>query len=94
MVALLILLEYFQTFTREGVSSVREMEWLDAIGGIDRVLAHILAQNTPVEILDDDVRQYARSNLAMWNEERTVPDYLARYQVALKSIFDDFGSYR
>jgi ERCC4-related helicase len=82
--------EYFQTFTREGVSSVREMEWLEALGGIDRVLAHFLAQNTPVEILDDDMREYARSSLRRWNENRlSIPNELSQYVGALVSVFDD-----
>ncbi len=27
-------LEHLQIFTREGVTSIREMEWLDALGGM------------------------------------------------------------
>ena len=69
------------------------MEWLDAIGGIDRVLAHILARTTPNEISDDDIRRYARTNLTIWSENRTVPDYLAQYQGALESIFDETRRY-
>jgi len=83
-------LEHLQIFTREGVTSVREMEWLDALGGIDRVLAHILAQNTPSEITDDEVREYARSSLRRWNENRlSIPNELSQYVGALVSVFDD-----
>jgi hypothetical protein len=83
-------LEHLQIFTREGVTSIREMEWLDALGGIDRVLAHILAQNTPSEITDDDVREYARSSLRRWNENRlSLPNELSQYIGALVSVFDD-----
>lgn len=83
-------LEHLQIFTREGVTSIREMEWLDALGGIDRVLAHILAQNTPSEITHDDVREYARSSLRRWNENRlSIPNELSQYIGALVSVFDD-----
>lgn len=83
-------LEHLQIFTREGVTSVREMEWLDALGGIDRVLAHVLAQNTPNEVGDDDIREYARTSLRRWNENRlSIPNQLSRFVGALVSVFDD-----
>ncbi|HMR99096.1 MAG TPA: DEAD/DEAH box helicase [Anaerolineales bacterium] len=82
--------EHLQIFTREGVSSVSEMEWLEGLGGIDRVLAHILAQNTPEEIADDDLRSYVRTTLRRWNEDRlSIPNELSQYTGALVSIFDD-----
>lgn len=82
--------EHLQIFTREGVSSVKEMEWLDALGGIDRVLAHILAQNTPNEISDEDIRNYARNLVSRWNENRlAIPNEISPYLGGLVSIFED-----
>jgi hypothetical protein len=58
--------------------------------GYHRVLAHIFAQNTPSEITDDDVREYARSSLRRWNENRlAIPNELSQYVGVLVSVFDD-----
>jgi hypothetical protein len=61
--------ELMQTFVREGVSSQAELVWLNHIGGMDRVLAHRLAQLLPDEILMSDrqtMSRYIRRRLNQW----------------------------
>jgi replicative superfamily II helicase len=43
----------FQTFVREGVSNMVELEWLNKIGGLDRVLAHRIAENMDTSFIDE-----------------------------------------
>ena len=63
-------LENIQTYVREGISSVTELEWLNRIGGIDRVLAHTLAQITPDDMDYQELRDYIRRQLDTWQKNR------------------------
>jgi hypothetical protein len=63
-------LENIQTYVREGISSVTELEWLNRIGGIDRVLAHTLTQITPDDMDYQELRGYIRRQLDTWQKNR------------------------
>jgi hypothetical protein len=63
-------LENFQTYVREGISSVTELEWLNRIGGVDRVLAHTLAEVTPDDMGKQELKSYIGRQMERWQESR------------------------
>jgi superfamily II DNA/RNA helicase len=69
--------ELAQTFVREGISSLAELVWLNRIGGLDRVLAHRLAQLTPEQVILSDrqtLSRYVRRRLNQWRlREEIIP---------------------
>lgn len=68
------LLDNIQAYIRDGVSSVSQLEWLNRTGGVDRVLAHTLAETTPQDLDNAALRIYIRRQLAVWRENRaTIP---------------------
>lgn len=79
-----------QTYVREGVSSLIQLEWLRALGGIDRVLAHVLADAVPLDE-NDDPRKSIRDKLKAWHLDRgSIPGALTRLQRnALVGILDE-----
>jgi hypothetical protein len=79
-----------QTYVREGVSSVIQLEWLRALGGIDRVLAHVLADAVPLND-NDDPKKSIRDQLKAWHLDRgSIPGALTRLQRnALVGLLDE-----
>lgn len=86
--------ELFQTFVREGVNSTLTLEWLNRLGGLDRVLAHRLSNITSVENLPSDNRslsQYIRRKINRWKDgSEVIPINLSTQEAgALRSILDE-----
>jgi superfamily II DNA/RNA helicase len=79
------------TFVREGVGSLEELEWLRAIGGMDRVLAHELARVVPWQSSFVDRRMFVRSHLYRWRRDRSnIPTGFAEpFRSALLGALDD-----
>jgi hypothetical protein len=84
-------LGFMQTFVREGVSSIIELEWLNRIGGIDRVLAHSLSKFTPENLDIPDQLRYIRREINRWrNNRNAIPIELIDDELgALVSILDE-----
>jgi hypothetical protein len=57
------LLQSLPTFTREGVSSTLQLHWLYALGRLDRVLAHEIAQVWEIIERPQESIPYLRSQL-------------------------------
>lgn len=87
--------ELMQTFVREGVSSLPEFLWLNQIGGMDRVLAHRLAQLLPDEIAISDrqtISRFIRRRLNQWKSgEEIIPieGFSTNEAGALRSILQE-----
>lgn len=86
--------EPFQTFVREGVDSMLTLEWLNQIGGLDRVLAHRLSNITSIENLPSDSRsisRYIRRRINRWKDKsEIIPSALSNQEAAaLRSILDE-----
>jgi len=86
--------EPFQTFVREGVNSTLTLEWLNRLGGLDRVLAHRLSSITPIENLPSDSRSlsnYIRRRINRWKDNsEIIPVDLNNQEVAaLRSVLDE-----
>lgn len=60
------MLQKLPAYTREGVSTDLEHDWLRVIGGMDRVLAHKLAEIVVPRIEGHERRRYLRSRLREW----------------------------
>lgn len=84
-------LENIQTFVREGVSTVAELEWLYQIGWIDRVLAHRLTQFTPDNLVNRERSRFIRGEFNRWrNNRNTIPIEMVGDELgALSSILDE-----
>ena len=79
-----------QTFVREGVESVEELEWLRAIGNLDRVLAHILADETSSLRRNLDIRQFVRNQIDSWQAfPDRIPSGLENYRDAIMGVLDE-----
>ena len=86
--------EPFQTFVREGVNSMLTLEWLNKLGGLDRVLAHKLSTLTPVDNIPTDHRslsRYIRRRINRWKAgTELIPIELNVQETgALRSILDE-----
>lgn len=79
------------TFVREGVGSLEELEWLRAIGGMDRVLAHEIARVVPWQSSFVDRRMFVQGHLARWRRNHSnIPSGLIEpYRSALLGVLDD-----
>ena len=53
-------------FTREGVDTFEKLEWLRVIGGVDRVLAHELANATAIVGKGSKSRKQIRTQISRW----------------------------
>jgi hypothetical protein len=87
-------LEPFQTFVREGVDSMLTLEWLNRLGGLDRVLAHSLTNITPIENIPGDSRalsRYLRRRINRWKDgSEIIPLELGIQETgALRSILEE-----
>jgi hypothetical protein len=82
-----LLLQQLPTFTREGVSSLAQLEWLRAIGGLDRVLAHELVK---VEGIATVGQSSIRHQVRRWRERQQVlPTQLdEKYSIALRGVLN------
>jgi len=86
--------EPFQTFVREGVNSMVTLEWLNHLGGLDRVLAHRLSDITPINEMSGDSRalsRYIRRRINRWKDgSEVIPANLGIQAVgALRSVLDE-----
>lgn len=81
-----LLLQRLPTFVREGVSSLDQLHWLYAIGGLDRVLAHKLAATL------DRIAGRSHIRRQVWNWKRgreTLPSGLdEQHRLALAGALD------
>lgn len=79
-----------QTFVREGVESIEALEWLRAIGGIDRVLAHTLARTMEPRRKEPDLRSFIREQIGRWQYNTDViPSELDDYRDAIEGVLFD-----
>ncbi|OQA22514.1 MAG: ski2-like helicase [Chloroflexi bacterium ADurb.Bin360] len=85
------ILQKLPTYTREGVSTDLEHDWLRVIGGMDRVVAHRLAEIiAPDNVEGRERRQYLRSRLREWKyfpQNLVIPDDRLRH--AILSVADE-----
>lgn len=83
----------FQTYVREGVSSMVELEWLIRIGGLDRVLAHHLAEVMDTTFVDEqNPGVYIQRQIELWQSNKDIlPIELTDLNLvqALKGALDD-----
>jgi hypothetical protein len=85
-----ITLYRLQTFVREGVESVEQIEWLRAIGWIDRVLAHALAEVMEPQRKGSDRRAFIHDQIGRWQQHPDViPSELNDYRAALLGALYD-----
>jgi len=63
-----LLLQRLPACTREGVKKQEELEWLYAIGGVDRVLAHSLARIWETKGYGQKSGQYIRNQVKFWRK--------------------------
>lgn len=84
-------LENIQVFTREGVSNMNELAWLNSLTNIDRVLAHRLARYTPEETESTSAQRTVKQTIRDWrSNHRLLPLDLEHDEVAaLTSILDE-----
>lgn len=85
-----------QTFVREGVTDLRQLEWLRALGGLDRVLAHKLAEFSivPYEVME--IRRYVYQQMRLWhsNQKAIPPGLQEPYRGALIGVLNEvLGTY-
>jgi len=87
-------LERLSAFVREGVSSIYELEWLYALGGLDRVLAHSLASLVPAPVDPRASRAQVRRRLRRWGAERhLLEDELGQpVRAAVEGVLDEIGN--
>ena len=57
------ILRQSQTYLREGVQNLVQLGWLRALGGLDRVLAHKLADISIVPEENNTIRRYTHQQL-------------------------------
>lgn len=86
--------EPFQTFVRAGVNSMFTLEWLNRLGGLDRVLAHRLSRITPIQEIPGDNRsisRYIRRRINRWKDgSEIIPIELGVQEAgALRSILEE-----
>lgn len=83
--------ENIQAFTREGVSSTTELILLNRLGGMDRVLAHRIAQYMPTLDERAEISQNAKREFYRWKNNRgTISRDLSVQELgALISILDE-----
>ena len=83
----------FQTFIREGVSNMVELEWLNKIGGLDRVLAHRLAENIDTSIIDEqNPGGFIKRQIELWqNRNDLIPIEITNLDVlkALNGVLNE-----
>ncbi|MBL8078941.1 MAG: DEAD/DEAH box helicase [Anaerolineales bacterium] len=81
-------LENIQLYVREGVSSIAQFVWLKRTGGIDRVLAHSLSQETPADMDRAQLRLFVDRQLNAWRANpATIPQEISNEKIgALTSI--------
>ena len=81
-------LENIQLYVREGVNSIAQFVWLKKTGGIDRVLAHALSQETPLDLDREQLRLYVDRQLNAWRANpATIPQEINNQKLgALVSI--------
>jgi hypothetical protein len=84
-----LLLQKLPAFIREGVSSIEQLEWLHAIGGVDRVLAHKLAKVWAEASRSSTSEREIRNTVKKWrNRQQLLPDQLdGKYRRALEGVF-------
>ena len=85
------LLQALPAFTREGVSSTLQLHWLYALGRLDRVLAHEIAQVWEIIERPQESIPYLRSQLRRWYLDREPwPLPLAEnHTIALKAVISE-----
>lgn len=78
----------FQTFVREGISNTVELEWLNKIGGLDRVLAHRLAENMDTSFIDEqNPGGYIQRQIELWqNRNDLIPIEITNLDL-LKALY-------
>jgi hypothetical protein len=85
-----LLLQQLPPCTREGVSSQEQLEWLNALGGVDRVLSHELSKIWINAGQTQKSGRYIRNQVRFWREKRqSIPVVVeGQYRVALESILN------
>lgn len=78
-------------FVREGVSSLEQLEWLRALGGLDRVLAHALAAVLRAMSGPVPLRLQIRGRLERWTDSpHLVPGEVEEpFRSAVIGVLDD-----
>jgi len=87
-------LERLSAFVREGVSSIHELQWLYALGGLDRVLAHSLASLSPAPVDPRASRAHIRGRLLRWSADRHLLEEELEQPVraAVEGVLDETGN--
>jgi hypothetical protein len=87
-------LERLPAFVREGVSSIHEVQWLYALGGLDRVLAHSLASLSPAPVDPRASRAHIRGRLLRWSADRHLLEEELEQPVraAVEGVLDETGN--
>jgi len=85
------MLNNIQVYVREGVSTLKQLAWLNRLGGIDRVLAHRLERYTPEgEGLWEISRQIDQTFRRWRRDHASLPMDLELDELAaLNSIFEE-----
>lgn len=84
-------IRYAQTYIREGVQNLTQLLWLRRLGGLDRVLAHRLADVSVVQQDIGSINRFIRGQLDLWRSSPdTIPSILAEDErYALEDILDE-----
>ena len=83
------LVQELPAFIREGVSSISQLEWLHAIGGVDRVLAHELARVWSEVDSSPTSGRKIRNVVKRWRKKQDlIPTQLEdKFRRALEGVF-------